>query len=436
MHYQITPSMLSGIGSVSSSKSHSLRAILFASMAEGSSVIHNLLASPDAEAMIAACVAIGAGIRQEGNTLYIDGTGGKLCPPANVIDVGNSGQALRFVGAMAALIPNYTVLTGDHSICTLRPMAPLLDGLSQLGVFAVSSKGDGRAPVIIKGPVSSTERAITMDGSDSQPVSALLMLAAFLEGTTTITVIHPGETPWIGLTLDWLTRLGVNYTNEDFHRYTVIGGSALTDSRAIVGFNYTVPADWSSAAFPIAAALVTNSEITLEHIDFADSQGDKEILLALEKMGAQFTKDSATGRLQVHSHDGLYGAKLDVNAIIDSVPVLAAIACYATTPTTLVGAAIARQKESDRLSAIAQELRKMGARIDELPDGLIIYPSALHGAQMQSHHDHRIAMATAIAALGAKGMSTISNTDCVAKSFPGFAKTMNSWQAAIQEIVF
>lgn len=426
MRYLVTPSSLHGSGTVPSSKSHTMRAVLFASFAKGQSIIHNVLPSPDAAAMVAACRALGAVITEQGTTLTIQGVGGCPQPPQSVIDVGNSGQVLRFVAALAALMPYYTVLTGDKSICTIRPMQPLLEGLTQAGAFAVSTKDDGKAPIVVRGLARAA--ALEIDGSDSQPVSALLMLAAFLEGTTTITVRNPGEKPWIGLTLHWLDMFGVRYTNDNFCKYTVTGPTVFN------GFTYTVPADWSSAAFPIAAALVTRSEMTLENVDFADPQGDKGVVDALEKMGASFTREHGAKRLQVHGGVALHGAELDVNTIIDAVPVLAAVACYASSPTTITGAAIARQKESDRLHAIATELGKMGARIEERPDGLVIHPAALHGAHTTSYHDHRIAMACAVAGLGASSPTTVHDVACVAKSFPGFAGIMQGLGASVVEV--
>jgi len=256
----------------------------------------------------------------------------------------------------------------------------------------------------------------------------LLILAAFLEGRTLIRVFNPGELPWIGLTLHWLDRFNIRYENREFSQYTVIGPNSLQ------GFEYTVPSDWSSAAFPIAAALVTNSEITLENISFDDPQGDKEIIAALEKMGARFTQDKQGKCLHVHKHEGLSGATLDVNHIIDAVPVLAVVASFALTSTTFIGARIARQKDSDRLSTISAELKKMGAHIDELEDGLTIHPSHLRGAEVFSHYDHRIAMALAVAALGSKNTTIIKETSCVAKSFPGFVEAMRGWRASIEEL--
>ena len=438
MNLTVTPSIIGGTIHVPGSKSHTMRAVLLASLAKGTSHIQNALPSPDTTAMIASCKALGASITVQetpgGLDLVITGTGGQPRPAENVIDAGNSGQVLRFVAALAALVPQYTVFTGDTSIRSLRPMQPLLDGLAQTGAFAVSSRSNGYAPVIVRGPARAGTVHIT-DGQDSQTVSALLMLAAFLEGTTTITVDNAGETPWIGLTLHWLEKLGVPFTNDNFSRYTVTGKVVPG------GFDYTVPADWSSAAFPIGAALVSKSTITIENMDFDDIQGDKAILGCLEKMGANFLRDKARKRLTVlppkGSGAGLRGALIDVNHIIDAVPVLAAIACHAKSATTITGAAIARHKESDRIHAIATELGKLGARIEERPDGMVIHPSCLHGGlhgqATTSHHDHRIAMAVAIAAMKASAPVVIEDTACVSKSFPGFCATMRKAGAGMEE---
>jgi 3-phosphoshikimate 1-carboxyvinyltransferase len=403
-----------------------MRSILLASMASGVSTIRHPLPSPDTEAMIAACSAFGARPERRGDSLVLTGTGGKLSAPRQVIDVGNSGQVLRFGAAMAARIPLYTVFTGDESVRSLRPMQPLLDALTRLGAFAVSSKNDGYAPVIIRGPVR--PGLARMDGRDSQPVSAMLMLAAFLPGTTRLEVDSPGEQPWIDLTLYWLDKLGVPHTNENYGAYTVTGPATCS------GFDYTVPGDWSSAAFPIAAALVTNSALTLKNMDIRDPQGDKAVLALWERMGARFTVDEGAGTVVVHRHQGLRGALMDVNAAIDAVPALAAVACFAQSPTSITGAAIARHKESDRISAIAGELAKMGARIEEREDGLTVYPAVLHGASVHSRRDHRIAMALAVAGL-ACGRTVVEDTDCVAKSFPGFAAVLRSVGAYIKEYV-
>ncbi|MDR2051550.1 MAG: 3-phosphoshikimate 1-carboxyvinyltransferase [Deltaproteobacteria bacterium] len=431
MYYTVEKSVLGGEIRITPSKSHTMRAILLASLAGGVSRVRSPLPSPDTEAMCAACGAFGAVLEEKEGDLSITGVGGRPRVPRQVIDVGNSGQVLRFGAAVAALLPEYSVFTGDESVRSLRPMDPLLKALEQLGAFAVSSKNDGYAPIIIRGPAR--PGAVVMDGLDSQPVSAVLMLAAFLPGLTSVAVNNPGEKPWIDLTLHWLDRLGASCLREGYTSYRVQGRAP--EEGAYAPLDCSVPGDWSSAAFPLAAALLTNSSLTLRNLDPDDPQGDKELLALLERMGARFTLDRRAGSVLVRAPEGggkLRGLEADVNGVIDALPILAVLGCFASSPTRLSGAAAARGKESDRLAAITEELSKMGARIEEYPDGLRIYPSVLRGARVDSHGDHRIAMSLAVAAL-ACGNVRIENTACVAKSFPGFAAALRSLGASIEE---
>lgn len=425
MNYSIKPSTLRGSIFIPPSKSHTLRAILFASLATGSSVIRHYLKSPDTVAMIKACKLLGAKIDVSADQLNIIGTAGKPRVPDDVIDAGNSGQVLRFVAAIAALLSGYTVLTGDHSIRTNRPIQPLLDGLSQLGVTAISTKGDGFAPIIIKGPLQSGKT--TLSGEDSQPVSGLLIASAFTQGKTEIHVKNPGEKPWINLTLDWFNRLGIPYQNNNYEHYIMQGNAHYS------GFDYTVPSDFSSAAFPIVAALITQSEIDVQNIDMQDVQGDKAVIYVLREMGASIDYDAQQRILQIKKGNLLQGKIINVNDFIDAIPILAVAGCFAAGTTQITGAAIAKRKESDRLVAITAELKKMGADIRDHDDGLIIQRSKLIGAHTKSYHDHRIAMSLAVAGLAAQGESVVENVACVAKSFPGFAEAMQGLGAKISE---
>lgn len=412
--YKIRPSKLRGSISASPSKSQSMRAILFATMASGKSIIKNCLNSPDIDAMIKACRKLGAEISCRQNTLEIIGVAGKPSIPDDVIDAGNSGQVLRFVAAIASLTKGTTVLTGDHSVRYNRPVRPLMDGLSQLGVECYSTKDDDHAPLVVRGPL---QPGITfLDGADSQPVSGLLIAAAFLNGITQIHVKNPGEKPWVNLTLSWLDRFGIQYTNENFEKITVAGNPIIQ------GFEYTVSGDFSSIAYPIVAALLTQSEITVNNIDMNDAQGDKKIIAVLKKMGAIIEVNE--NKLLVKSSGTLKGCEIDVNDFIDAITILAVVGCYASGTTTLTNAAIARKKESDRLSSISAELKKMGAEITETHDSLIIQGKPLSGSTCLSYHDHRIAMSCTIAALGADKETIIQDTACVTKSYPDFVADM------------
>lgn len=421
----VKKSTLSGVISASPSKSHTLRAILFASMANGASIIHNYLRSPDADAMIKACRQIGADISIINDTIKINGVYGIPKTVDDVIDCGNSGQVLRFVTAIAAVNSNYAIFTGDHSIRHNRPMSPLITGLQQLGAFCVSSKNDGFAPIIVKGPIK--HGTVTISGEDSQPVSALIMASIFLAGKTEIFVNNPGEKPWIDLTLSWLKKFNLSYENHDYLHYIIHGNAKLK------GFNYSVVGDFSSILFPIVAALITNSEITLNYVDMNDVQGDKKVIAVLKQMGANIDYNNKTQTLFVKPTIELVGQEIDVNDFIDAVPILAVVGCYAKGLTKLVNAKIARSKECDRLACITKELRKMGAKIDEEVDSLTIKNASLNGAKVISHHDHRIAMSLSVAGFAASGTTEVEDIECIAKSYPTFYSDLQKLGAQITE---
>lgn len=422
--FRINPSFLKGSITIPSSKSHTLRAIFFALMGKGVSQIHKYLPSPDTFSMLRAVEMLGAKIQRTEITLSIEGTAGKLKTPENVIDAGNSGLVLRFIGAIASLLPTYTVITGDHSIRYLRPIQPLLSALQHLHAGAYSLCLNGFAPIIIKGPLK--PGSANLCGKDSQPVSALLMTTCFLEGQSHIQVTNPGEKPWINLTLHWLKKLGAKITHRNHEEYWVSGKMHYED------FEYTVPGDWSSAAFPIVAALLTRSEIVLDNLDLTDHQGDKQIIDCLLLMGANIEVDSDHKRIVVKKTSHLKGIDIDLNNFIDAIAILAVVGCFAEGKTHLYNAQIARHKESDRIAAITKELRKMGASIEEKEDGLIIYPSFLKSAELYSHKDHRIAMALSVAALAARGTSLINDVECIAKTYPTFIDDFRQLGAKIE----
>lgn len=411
-NYQVRKSKLSGELQVPSSKSHTLRAILFASLADGHSTIRYPLASTDTAAMIQACQHFGAHIQYDSNQILIDGLAGKIICTEDVINAGNSGIVLRFCAAVGALSGRPVVITGDHSIRHQRRMQDLVDGLQQLGVSAVSMRGDGYAPVIIQGPLK--PGCTTITGTDSQPVSALLIASAFAPGPTQIRVKDPGEKPWVGLTLDWFDRLEIPYDNENYELYKLKGNAKYK------GFDYTVPGDFSSAAFPIAAALITQSDLTIHNIDMKDPQGDKAIIKVLQKMGAQIQIDEAKKSLHVKKGSKLSGTTIDINDLVDAITILAVIGCFSEGETRIINGAVARHKECNRIGCITAELKKMGAHIRETDDGLIIQKSILKGAAVGSHKDHRMAMSLAVAGLGAEGETVVTDTDCVSKTFDGF----------------
>lgn len=422
-NYLVSPSKIRGEIKIPPSKSHTLRAILFASLARGTSTIFNYLDSPDTLSMINACKSFGAIINQSPHSLSITGIDGKVVFFEDIINAGNSGIVLRFLTALGALSSHPIVITGDDSIRHNRPMKPLLDALSQLHVSTKSMQKDLFAPIIVKGPLKSGK--VMISGEDSQHVSALLIAAAFSQGPILLKVINPGETPFVDLTLSWFDRLKIPYSRKGFHSFHIPGSTRCEC------FEYTVPGDWSSAAFPISAALITGSEITITHLDSNDSQGDKELLTVFQKMGALFTIKENSIHVKKTTKP-LQGCSVDINKFIDAITILSVVACFAEGETIITNGKSARHKECNRIKCIQEELQKMGADIQETDDGLIIKKSTLHGATLLSHNDHRMALSLAIAALGASSDSIIENITCISKTFPSFLQDFRALGAHIK----
>ncbi|MCG3181295.1 MAG: 3-phosphoshikimate 1-carboxyvinyltransferase [Phycisphaerae bacterium] len=419
MNLTVHPSRgLSGRIAAPANKSHSFRALVLAGLARGQSTIRRPADSGDWRRGVRALRLMGADVEEgPGRAWRIVGLPGREQPiwsPADVIDCGNSGLILRFFTAAAALLPGYTVLTGDESIRTIRPIGPLLEGLNQLGAWAVSTKEDGHAPVIVRGPLRGGQAFI--DGPDSQFVSALLIAAAASGHAAELHVTNAGEKPWVGLTLHWLANLGVAVEHENFERYRVPAGSAWS------GFDVTVPADWSAAMYPIVAALLTpDSEVTVTGIDPNDPQPDRLVLDVLRDMGGdiEIGPDYVTARTS-----RLAGRRIDCNDFIDQFMLLAVVGAAAEGTTELVNAEIARHKECDRVSEMARALAAMGAAVEERPDGLAVSRSPLRGAALDSRADHRMVMTLSVAGLIADGPSVIRDAQCVEKTFADYPRAM------------
>ncbi len=420
--YKISPSSISGRVSVPPSKSHTLRAIFWASVAQGTSIIHNALASPDSEAMIQACEQLGAKILRKSTHLEITGTSQLTLPRDTSINAGSSGIVFRFFTALAAIFSEKITITGSSQL-QRRPIAPLVRALENFGA-TFSYEGDPYSlPFSVLGPISSGYTEVL--GDDSQYASALAIACSLAEGPFSFTIINPKERPWFALTLWWLDFLAIPYVqSEDTYSFE---GNARPQA-----FSYTVGGDFSTAAFLAAAALLSQSPhpTYLENLNIDDIQGDKELFFLLKKLGANITFENNT---MIIFPSTFSGGNIDMDLFIDALPILAVLCCFATSSSYLYNARGAKDKESDRIIAITQELQKMGACIQPCHDGLLINPSPLYGASMHSHNDHRIAMALSIAAMHASGESIIYDTGCVEKTFPNFIQILNSLHANVQE---
>ncbi len=421
MDIQVHPGHLKGRVRIPASKSHTIRALLISSLAEGESVIKNPLHSSDAVSCVEACRLLGASVDTRGDDWVVKGRGNNRSPAENIIDTGNSGTTLYLTASIAALNKGWTFFTGDHQI-RKRPAENLLAALRGLGAEAFSSKDNGCAPFAISGPWKGGK--ISISCPTSQFLSSLLISAPLAEKEviTEIDVPLLYEKPYAEMTLRWLEEQGINLEKkEDLSWFRIPGGQAYKP------FRRSVPADWSSATFFLAASCVTGGEIFLEGLDTEDSQGDKAVLDMMRALGAEVevfqTPDGQTVR--IHAAE-LRGTELDLNATPDALPALAVVGCFAEGETHLVNVPQARLKETDRIAVMARELASLGADISERPDGLVIRKSKLTGGLVNSHQDHRVAMSMALAALGAEGPVTIKDAEAVSVTFPDFFSLLDS----------
>jgi len=406
---------LKGAVRIPPNKSHSFRALIMAGLAEGTSRILSPAASHDWMLGTEAFEMLGANVTPRAEEVWeVEGTNGHLQTPEDVINCGNSGIILRFFTAISTCCDGFTVLTGDESLRRIRPCQPLLGAINGLGGWGVSTKGDGHAPLVVRGPLKGGSTEI--DGMDSQPISALLIAAALADAPTELIVRNAGEKPWVGLTLDWLSRCGVEYSNDDFGRYRIRGRTRWQ------GFETRIPLDWSAALYPIVAGILTpDSEVTVPGMDLEDAQGDKGVVEVLRDMGADIQMTDAG--LVARTSD-LRGREIDCNDFIDQLPLLAVVGAQAAGETVLVNAEICRHKECDRIAETVKTLQAMGADVEERPDGLAVRRSRLKGVVLDSRNDHRMVMTFAVAGLIAEGRTKINDTKCVRKTFPAFVDQM------------
>ncbi|MDV2502350.1 MAG: 3-phosphoshikimate 1-carboxyvinyltransferase [bacterium] len=411
----VRPSSLAGAVTIPPSKSHTIRAVLIAALAEGTSTIINPLDSADGRSAVTVARAFGASVDlSDPGRWIVDGTGGDLRVPDDVVDVGNSGTSCRIGLGVASLCRGTSVFTGDDQ-ARRRPMGPLLEALNTLGAKAFSTKGDGTLPVEITGPIRGG--AVTVSGITSQYVTSLLIATPLAPEATEITVHDLHEKPYVGMTLWWLDRQGIVCEREGLERFTVKGAQRYRADTV------SIPGDFSSATFFLAAGAIGAGTFTLRGLDMADTQGDKAVVEMLQAMGARIDVDEEG--LTVGPGE-LVGQELDLNDTPDALPALAVVGCFARGRTVLRNVPQARIKETDRISTMAKELTKLGARVEELPDGLIVHESALKGTAVEGWADHRIVMALAVAGLRADGSTTITSPEAIEVTFPTFIELMAS----------
>lgn len=409
-------SNLSGSVDIPGSKSHTIRAVAIASLADGESHIRGPLDSEDAHAAVKTYTALGANIDQREDGWHVTGTNGNLTAPSDIIDVGNSGTTIRIAMGSCALIPEGTVtLTGDEQI-QRRPAGPLAQALNDLGATVSDLNGTGCPPFSIQGQIKGGHT--TIECVTSQYLSSLLMCTPLAENDTIITVPLLNEAPYVGITLDWLKRQGINVNAaDDYSEFHVPGGQTYAPVDRLI------PADFSSATFFLCAGALAGNSVTSRGLDYSDTQGDKAVVEYLRALGADVTVNESDIHVQ---HKALVGCEIDMNATPDALPMLAVLACFAEGETRLVNVPQARLKETDRIAVMAQELKKLGADVEELDDGLIIRQSDLHSGTVSGHGDHRVVMSLAIAGTRIEDGVKIEGADAMAVTYPTFAEDLRS----------
>lgn len=407
---KIEPGKLSGQVIIPASKSMTQRAIFAAALAKGQSLINNALKCDDADAAIGAARVLGAEIESENQTLLI--TASKQ-PLSNELNCGEAGLSMRLLAAIAASYDFEFTIIGRGSLLT-RPVDMIEEPLKALGVRVKSNKG--RLPVTLHGPLKSGE--IKIDGTlTSQFLSGLLMALPIVEGDSVIEVSNLKSKPYVQMTLDVLAAFGIKVeVGHSFSTFMIRGSQHYKSA------SYTVPADWSSAAFWLVAGTLSGP-ICLKGIRRAGLQADEAIFDLLTSIGAKLNEGSNEISVEPASCSSF---NFDANDCPDLFPILATLASGCRGRSTIKGVSRLRHKESDRAKAIFEEFSKIGGVIEIDDDIMHIEGVQLRGGEVDSHNDHRIAMALAIAALNSSSSVCISRSGAVAKSYPEFFKDLNT----------
>ena len=408
---------LRGEVQVPGDKSISHRALLFGAIAEGETRIEGLLPAEDPLSTAACLRAMGVEVSpiRAGEPVLVRGVGlDGFQEPANILDCGNSGTTMRLMlGLLAGRQGRHFVLSGDASLRG-RPMARVAKPLAQMGAQIHGRSGGNLAPLV----------------ASAQVKSAILLAALTASGPTT--VVEPAQSRDHSERM--LRAFGADLVVGGHNNTTV----TLSPGASLRGQQVVVPGDISSAAFWLVAGAITpGAELTVQNVGLNPSRTG--VLDVLEQMGARIKvvneRDVAgepVGDLQV-SHGPLRAFSIDgeiIPRLVDEIPVLAVAACCAEGVSRIAGAAELRVKETDRLAVMARQLRAMGAQLEELADGMTINGGGqLHGAQLDSETDHRVAMSLAVASLVAKGDSSLARADAAAVSYPNFWQDLERLRA-------
>jgi len=408
---------------VPGSKSLSNRALLAAALADGSCTLTGALFSDDTHLMAGALRTLGVEVvEDEARARFqVRGTGGTVPASHAELFVGNSGTTARFLTGYVALGHGRYRIDGTPRMRE-RPIQPLLDALSTLGVRATAENGTGCPPVIVEATGIQGGNAEIAGSLSSQYLTSLLLVAPYMEDGLDVAVAGAlVSRPYIDLTIGLMAAFGVEVAEPEVNRFRVPGGQRY------IARDYAVEPDASAASYFFAAAAVTGGRVRIPGLGTHTKQGDLRFVEVLEQMGCSVSRSEDA--VEVVGPERLRGVTVDMGGISDTAQTLAAIAPFADAPVRITGVAHNRVKETDRVGATATELRRLGVRVEEHPDGLTIYPSPVRPAEVDTYDDHRMAMSFAVTSLVAPGVR-IRNPECVSKTFPRFFETLAELAAA------
>jgi len=407
-------SPIKAIVGIPGSKSITHRALIVAALAKGESILKKALICDDTLFTIAALKQLGASISISDVRVGVTGTGGVFgrIPDRKEIYLGDSGTSYRLLLSTAALAKGEFCLKGSSRM-DKRPIAGLVEALKHLGVNAAYSKRNGFPPVCVKADGMAGGRVSMAGDISSQYISSILLASPYAQKDVEISVGGKlASKPYVDLTLEVMERFGVKIIRDGYRHFKTPCGQRYQSRQ------FVVEGDLSSASYFWAAAAVTGGTVTTHNIrPIATRQGDIGLLEILQKMGCHIEKEN--DRVTVHGKE-LSGIEVDMSAMPDMVPTLAAVALFAKGRTVIRNVAHLVYKESNRLKAVATEWRRLGGQVEERQDGLVILGQRpLHGLTVKAHNDHRIAMSLAVIGLNVPDIK-VAGEECVNKSFPGF----------------
>ncbi len=393
--------------SIPGSKSCTARALAMAGLAHGRTRLLGPADCDDSDYMIGGLRALGVSVEKTPEEVTVESAG--LRPPTAPLFLGNSGTAIRFLAAACATLDGEATLDGTARMRE-RPIADLVEALRLWGVAADAPTGC--PPVLIRSTGDFGGETRVKGSASSQYLSGLLMVAPYAARDAEIRI--DGELvskPYVDLTLAMMAERGVEAENRDYRSFRAAAGQRYRPG------TYAIEADASGASYFLAAAAVAGGRVRVDRLSSRSQQGDARFAYVLEQMGCRV--EEGPDGIAVSSNGALRGIDVDLNAMPDMAQTLAVVAAFAEGPTRIRNVANLRIKETDRIAATAAELRKLGAEVEETDDGFVIRPRPLHGADIDTYDDHRMAMSFAVAGLRVPGVR-IKDPGCVSKTFPDF----------------